>query len=346
MISRRSRHWNPLRRVRTTWLLATLFLLVPVATGADQPDHSAPAEEPSAQDSWLVARPDFDWSFPRDHWPHEGYRTEWWYLTGELRTAEGRRFGYQFTLFRVGLRPGRPAQDSDWRSNQLYMGHIAISDIEGRRHHSAERFSRAATGLAGAQVEPLRVWLGPWSIRGTLGSTFPLRLDAETDDRYLRYLVARLAAYRNVWWSLANEFDFMTDRPKGHRGNKQMEDWDRFFQILQNEDPHSRMRGIHNGRIWYDHTKAWVTHASLQTSDMAGGVRFRQKYQKPVIFDECKYEGNIPQGWGNLDAKTIYRRTGLAVEFRPVEQLVPLLKAVDPASAGKVISSCTFTLFL
>jgi len=128
------------------------------------------------------------------------------------------------------------------------------------------------------------------------------------DDRYLRYSIARLSAYRNVWWSLANEFDFMTDRPKGHRGNKQMEDWDRFFEILGNEDPHGRLRGIHNGRVWYDHTKDWVTHASLQTSDMNGGVRFREKYQKPVIYDECRYEGNIPQGWGNLDAKTMTQR--------------------------------------
>jgi len=128
------------------------------------------------------------------------------------------------------------------------------------------------------------------------------------DDRYLRYCIARFSAYRNVWWSLANEYDFMTARPAGQRGNKQWEDWDRFFQILQKEDPHQRMRGIHNGSKWYDHTKPWVTHASLQTSDMNGGVRFRRQYQKPVIYDECKYEGNIPQGWGNLDAKTMTQR--------------------------------------
>ena len=128
------------------------------------------------------------------------------------------------------------------------------------------------------------------------------------DDRYLRYCIARLAAFRNVWWSLANEFDFMTDRPKGHRGNKQFEDWDRFFSILEKEDPFHRLRGIHNGRIWYDHTKSCVTHASLQTSDMNGGVRFRQQYQKPVIYDECKYEGDIPQGWGNLTAREMTQR--------------------------------------
>lgn len=130
----------------------------------------------------------------------------------------------------------------------------------------------------------------------------------EEDDRYLRYCIARLSAYRNVWWSLANEYDFMTNRPQGHRGNKQWEDWDRFFSILQKEDPHQRLRGIHNGRKWYDHTKEWVTHASLQTSDMARGFRYREQYGKPVIYDECRYEGDIPQGWGNITAREMTQR--------------------------------------
>ena len=127
------------------------------------------------------------------------------------------------------------------------------------------------------------------------------------DDRYLRHCIARLSAYRNVWWSLANEFDFMTDRPEGHRGNKQLDDWDRFFRILQQEDPHQRS-GIHNGRTWYDHTRDWVTHASLQTSNMAGGVGYRRQYQKPVVYDECRYEGDIPQGWGNLTPREMTQR--------------------------------------
>ena len=62
------------------------------------------------------------------------------------------------------------------------MGHLAVSDIERRRHHSAGRFSRAAAGLAGAVADPLHVWLGPWSIRGTTGSTFPLQLVAADDS--------------------------------------------------------------------------------------------------------------------------------------------------------------------
>jgi len=128
------------------------------------------------------------------------------------------------------------------------------------------------------------------------------------DDRYLRYCIARLSAFRNVWWSLANEYDFMVELRPDHRGNKQWEDWDRFFGILQKEDPHQRLRGIHNGKQWYDHTKGWVTHASLQTSDMQGGTRFREYYHKPVIYDECRYEGNIDRNWGQLTAREMVQR--------------------------------------
>ncbi len=134
------------------------------------------------------------------------------------------------------------------------------------------------------------------------------KMSDEQDDQYLRYCIARLSAYRNVWWSLANEYDFMSDLDGRHRGIKTMDDWDRFFSILQKEDPFQRMRGIHNGSIWYDHSKDWVIHTSIQTSDMNGGVRFRNQHEKPVIYDECKYEGNIPQGWGNIDARTMTQR--------------------------------------
>ena len=112
---------------------------------------------------------------------HPEYATEWWYLTGNLQTESGRRFGYQFTLFRVGLRPGEPLKDSAWRTQQIYMGHIAISDAAGARHYSAERFARAAAGLAGVRVAPFEVWLGPWSMRANTG-LFPLTVSAQNED--------------------------------------------------------------------------------------------------------------------------------------------------------------------
>ncbi len=126
------------------------------------------------------------------------------------------------------------------------------------------------------------------------------KMEPETDDRYLRYIVARLAAYRNVWWSFANEYDLMK--------SKTMADWDRFFQIVQKYDPYQRLRGIHNCRGFYDHNKPWVAHASIQSSDLARGIEWRNKYNKPIVFDECKYEGNIPQGWGRINAQELTHR--------------------------------------
>ena len=125
-------------------------------------------------------------------------------------------------------------------------------------------------------------------------------MGAENDDRYLRYAVARLAAYRNVWWSMANEWDFVK--------TKTLSDWDRFFRIVQEADPYQRLRSVHNGRVLYDHGKPWITHASIQGDDFDKVAGWLDTYRKPVVFDECKYEGNIQQRWGNLPAHEMVRR--------------------------------------
>lgn len=122
------------------------------------------------------------------------------------------------------------------------------------------------------------------------------RMDAASNDRYLRYVVARFAAYRNVWWSLANEFDFIA--------SKKTADWDRFFQIVQHDDPYDHLRSIHNGGRMYDHNKPWVTHVSIQNGgavmDYGRAEMYRDVWQKPVVYDEVKYEGDIPQRFGAL----------------------------------------------
>ncbi|MDT8325364.1 MAG: lipocalin-like domain-containing protein, partial [Bacteroidota bacterium] len=111
-----------------------------------------------------------DFVFPADDGPHPEFKTEWWYWTGNLSTADGRRFGYQFTIFRNALAPDLPAgnaDSADWRSRQLYFAHFALSDIDGERFHAFERFSRGAAGLAGAQALPFRVWVEDWQASGT-----------------------------------------------------------------------------------------------------------------------------------------------------------------------------------
>lgn len=122
----------------------------------------------------------------------------------------------------------------------------------------------------------------------------------ENDDRYLKYIVARLAAFRNVWWSMANEYDLMN--------SKNMADWDRFFKIVQESDPYQHLRSIHNCREFYDHAKPWVTHQSIQSHDLNNVTNWRNQYGKAVVVDECGYEGNIEYGWGNLTAEELVRR--------------------------------------
>ena len=143
-------------------------------------------------------------TFPRDLGPHDDYQTEWWYYTGNLQTADGRLFGFQFTIFRRALRPEEETTDfadftdleeesdqsvksvqsvvpssSSWRTEQVYLAHFTISDIEGEQFYPAERFSRGAAGLAGAAAEPYRVWLEDWTIEEVAPGQ--VRLRARTD---------------------------------------------------------------------------------------------------------------------------------------------------------------------
>ncbi|WP_231391754.1 DUF5605 domain-containing protein [Arthrobacter sp. 35W] len=124
------------------------------------------------------------------------------------------------------------------------------------------------------------------------------------DDRYLKYVVARLAAHRNIWWSLANEYDLLF--------RKTTEDWERFGGIVQENDPSGHLLSIHNCQDFYDYSRPWITHSSIQRQDVHKTAEFtgewRDRWRKPVVIDECAYEGNIDQGWGNITGEEMVRR--------------------------------------
>ncbi|MEK3713503.1 DUF5605 domain-containing protein [Paenibacillus sp. FSL R7-0333] len=126
----------------------------------------------------------------------------------------------------------------------------------------------------------------------------------EADDRYLRYLVARLSAYRHVWWSLANEYDFMR--------NKMPADWERYAHIVTSYDPYGHLISNHNGIAFYDFNQPWVTHCSIQRVDAYKTSEhtdeWRRRWNKPVVIDECAYEGNVEHGWGNITGEEMVRR--------------------------------------
>ena len=126
-------------------------------------------------------------SFPQDHGPHPEYRNEWWYFTGNLDDDGGRRFGFELTFFRFALAPSMPDTDSNWRSRHVYIAHLAITDADDEEFYVAQRYSRAALGLAGAEAEPFRVWIDDWEIAAAPG------------------------AGENVWQLRAGEQDFGLD---------------------------------------------------------------------------------------------------------------------------------------
>jgi predicted secreted hydrolase len=114
---------------------------------------------------------------PEDHGPHFEFQTEWWYYTGQLAGAAGRRFGFQLTFFRRGLSPGPPPRGG-LATNQIYFAHFAVTDVASGRHRFAERVSRGAGGLAGASSEPFRVSVEDWSAESLRPDGSAVRLRA------------------------------------------------------------------------------------------------------------------------------------------------------------------------
>ncbi len=132
--------------------------------------------------------------FPDDHGPHPAYRTEWWYYTGNLKSAQDRHFGFQLTFFRTALNAptDQAGRTSAWGTRDVYMAHFALSDVATQRFHAFQRLSRAALGLAGASAGPFRVWLEDWSVTGETaaeqalrhgsGQAWSMQLSAEEQD--------------------------------------------------------------------------------------------------------------------------------------------------------------------
>lgn len=161
-----------------------------------------------------------------------------------------------------------------------------------------KRFDKAILELRDRGIEADIIVMHPYDRWGFSAMT------KEQDDLYWNYVVNRFSAYRNVWWSLANEYDLMR--------KKTLEDWERYASIICRKDPYNHLRSIHNCVPYYDYTRPWITHCSMQRVDLYRHVEYtdeyRIRYGKPVVWDEIAYEGNIDQAWGNISGKELTRR--------------------------------------
>jgi len=167
-------------------LLRALALALVVTSGA-QPEHAAAAPPAAASPAGSPSIPGFaaaleprTFEFPRDHGPHPDFRQEWWYVTGNLDAADGERFGFELTFFRVALVPQSTARSAEppappasasagsaWRAREIYVAHFAVTDVARQRFRAEQKLSRAALTLAGAQAGPLRVWLDDWALEAS-----------------------------------------------------------------------------------------------------------------------------------------------------------------------------------
>jgi predicted secreted hydrolase len=150
-------------------LVAVLALVpLPYGRGSDGP--------------YRTALPGYNYQFPRDHFSHPEFQTEWWYYTGNLRAPDGHRYGFELTFFRRAV--DRPAQRSAaWDLDDAWLAHLALSDIDAGRFQYWERLNRAGPGIAGASQELGRVWNGNWKVQWDGGKQ---RLEAVTDRFTLR----------------------------------------------------------------------------------------------------------------------------------------------------------------
>jgi hypothetical protein len=131
------------------------------------------------------------------------------------------------------------------------------------------------------------------------------KMDQARNHRYLKYLTARLSCFPNLWWSLANEYDLLRHLTE--------QDWDGFARIIQERDYAGHLMSIHNCFGFYNHSKPWITHCSIQRQDVYKTTEYTDKwideYKKPATLDEIGYEGDIHWGWGNITAEELTRRS-------------------------------------
>ena len=135
--------------------IALLLLLGSVC--ATSQDRAAPNQ--SAK-SYKIAQAGYTYEFPRDYFNHEDFQTEWWYYTGHLKSSDGHRFGYELTFFRQGV--SRADNNHPWFVHDVWMAHLALSDIDGQHFYNEERLNRTGPGVAGVDSQTGIVWNGNW----------------------------------------------------------------------------------------------------------------------------------------------------------------------------------------
>ena len=277
-------------------------------------------------------------SFPDDHGEHPAYRIEWWYFTGNLATAAGREFGYQFTIFRYALEPSAhdPVQDvSSWRSSQVYMAHAAISDIGTGQMLYDEQIGRGALGLAGVSQAPFRAWLHHWEVSGDPDACldcFNVNINVRADEFSLNLQLASADAP-----VLHGGAGFSRKSMSGNNASY-------YYSLTRLHTSGNLMSGTSvfnvTGDSWFDHE--WssamlpVDYAgwdwfSMQLSDQSEIMLFRLRHRSDTLQD--------------FYAGTQVNRAGIATSLEAEEiRLVPTTTWQSPVSGTSYPSTWDVTV--
>jgi predicted secreted hydrolase len=145
------------------YLAAALLALQPAALTSPEP--------------YRAALPGYRYEFPRDHFDHPDFQTEWWYYTGNVKSADGHHFGFELTFFRQGV-DRDASKTKSWDVRDLYLAHLALSDLDGHEFYHTERISRAGPGLAGISAADGRIWNGNLQVQWQGGEQKMQAVDA------------------------------------------------------------------------------------------------------------------------------------------------------------------------
>jgi hypothetical protein len=224
----------------------------------------------------------------------------WTHQVERLRAATRRTLAASgFTKVRMCLLPKAYSYNTDEPELYPFPGSVAAGwDTTRFDPRFFRRFEEEVRALRELGIEADVILFHPYDRWGFA------QLGRDADDRLTRYAVRRLSALSNVWWSMANEYDLVEAKSEA--------DWERLAGIVAEEDPLGHLTSIHNCGPFYDYAKPWITHCSIQRVDVYRTAEntdtWREQWGKPIVIDECGYEGDIDQGWGNLTGEELVRR--------------------------------------
>ncbi|MGA1842861.1 MAG: lipocalin-like domain-containing protein [bacterium] len=143
-----------MNKIRINYVLLAVLLIFPCLARSES--------------FFRMALPGYQYRFPKDHYSHPDFQTEWWYYTGHLNTEDGKNYGYELTFFRAGIESQRKREsESKWVIKDIYSAHLAISDENRKEFRFWEKVNRKGPGLAGAEEDKLLVWNEGWRLEGS-----------------------------------------------------------------------------------------------------------------------------------------------------------------------------------